>query len=110
MLFCYYLGTVILWLNKVINSYTFLSDSLYEEEDDLDEEGEEGSGYLDSGLPRIGAPETNNNLSPGSPAVSAPLDKSPSHQQQADSSTERDPNDSEGEQFWIRKNSSQVKK
>jgi hypothetical protein len=71
------------------------SDSLYEDEEELDEEGEDGSSYLDPS--RLGATEANNNLSPGSPAgLGNPPDKSPSRHQQADSSTERDPNDSEG--------------
>ncbi len=79
-----------------------LSDSLYEDEEELDDEGDEAS-YLDhhqpSSHPRLGGgPENNNNVSPDSPAgQTTQPDKSPGHRQQADSSTERDPNDSEGE-------------
>ncbi len=83
------------------------SDSLYEEDEDLEDEGEDGgsSSYLDSssGPP---PPETNNNLlrlSPGgSPAALTPADKMTSPQDlhhHADSSTERDPNDSEGKKI-----------
>jgi hypothetical protein len=84
-----------------------VSDSLYEEEEELEDEGEDGgsSSYLDSssGPP---PPETNNNLlrlSPGgSPVAPTPADKLTSPQDlhhQADSSTERDPNDSEGKKI-----------
>jgi hypothetical protein len=81
------------------------SDSLYEEDEDLEDEGEDGgsSSYLDSssGPP---PPETNNNLrlTPGgSPAAPTPADKmTPTDlHHQADSSTERDPNDSEGKKI-----------
>ena len=89
-------------IQKVYGSFKGLlcPDSLYEEEDELEEEGEDGASYLEP--PRLGAPETNNNLllSPGSPAATTalPADKTiPQDLQQADSSTERDPNDSEGE-------------
>jgi hypothetical protein len=95
---------------KYILFYSILSpcsDSLYEEDEDLEDEGEDGgsSSYLDSssGPP---PPETNNNLrlTPGgSPAAApTPADKMTSQQDlhhQADSSTERDPNDSEGKKI-----------
>jgi hypothetical protein len=94
---------------KYIIFYSILypcSDSLYEEDEDLEDEGEDGgsSSYLDSssGPP---PPETNNNLlrlSPGgSPAAPTPTDKMTSSDlhHQADSSTERDPNDSEGKKI-----------
>ena len=93
--------------NITLNLTHGCADSLYEDDDDLEEDGEEGGGgggYLDAGPlllpPCLGGPETNNNLllsSPGSPAVAGgPPDKTPADLQQADSSTERDPNDSEG--------------
>jgi hypothetical protein len=90
-----------------------VSDSLYEEDEELEDEGEDGgsSSYLDSssGPP---PPETNNNLlrlSPGgSPATApTPADKMTSQQDlhhQADSSTERDPNDSEGKKKILEQN------
>jgi hypothetical protein len=88
------------------------SDSLYEEDEELEDEGEDGgsSSYLDSssGPP---PPETNNNLlrlSPGgSPAAPTPADKMTPPQElhhQADSSTERDPNDSEGKKKILEQN------
>ncbi len=81
-----------------------MSDSLYEEDEELEDEGEDGgsSSYLDSSSSGPPPQETNNNLlrlSPGgSPAAPTPADKMTPQDlhHQADSSTERDPNDSEG--------------
>ncbi len=98
---------------KYILFYSILSpcsDSLYEEDEDLEDEGEDGgsSSYLDSssGPP---PPETNNNLrlSPGgSPVAHTPAEKliPQDLHHQADSSTERDPNDSEGKKKILEQN------
>ena len=77
-----------------ITKINFISESLYDEEEDLDEETglDDSDNFLEQG--KLGLEANNNSLSEGlSPATA--LDKTPPL---ADSSTERDMmNDSEGQ-------------